>query len=253
MVFRNYYWMLLFLSSWEVVFSQTQPISISGKITNNKGTGNIYQAIVLNQRTSEGMLANSGGSFTLQALKSDTILVNAPGFIVKKICFNDSIFRTNYRVNIRLDSLHYELKEVSVYPSRNLKEIKEEEKTLGVIPNTNLTKVCDTSAILLQLLTLHLDIDGLYEKWSAKEREKRKAAKLEDIELKNSILKELFIFYRKNNILNIEDCEFDKFIDYCNFTAGFVRNATDYELVTAIKEKHTLFEKKDSYVSSGLK
>ena len=253
MGFRKYCWLLLFTGFCRVAFSQTGNVVISGRVTNNKGTGNIYQVIVLNQRTDIGILANSGGNFSVDALKSDTILINAPGFMLKKICFNDSISRSKYEVNIRLDSLHYELKEVAVYPRHNLKEIKEEEKKLGVIPNTNLTKTCDTSSPLLQLLGLHLDIDGLYEKWSSKEREKRRIANLEDIELKRSILKDLFMFYRRNNIISLEDNEFDKFIDYCNFTDGFIKNSTDYELVTAVEEKYRQFGKKNDYITSELK
>ncbi len=253
MKYGKYYWVLLFIFICRFGFSQNEPIIVSGKVTDCKGRPGIYQTVVLNQRTSSGMLIGTSGNFTINALKNDTLRINAPGFIVKKLCFHDSVFRNKYEVQIRLDSAHIELAEVDVVALRNLKEIKEEEKTLGVIPNTDLNKTCDTSLVLLQLLTLSVDIDGLYEKWSHKEREKRRVARLENEELKRNILKDLLKLYRMKNLLNVEDEQMDKFIDFCNFTDGFIKTTSDADLEMTIKNKYAEFEKTPAFSASNQK
>lgn len=231
----------LFLFAISVVSNaQPEPITIKGNAVNTQHEGGLYQVIIINQRNSTGLMAEPNGHFTFKALKTDTILISASGFSVRKICFKDSLPKKEYTVTIVLDSMHYNLAEVKVYPTKNLRDVNNERSTVGDIPNTNSYK--DINAI-------GSPIEYLYERFSRLEQSKRKVAQLENEEKKREVLKDLFRIYIRHDIINLSDEKFEKFIDYCNFSDSFIRNATDYDLVMAIKYKYEQFEKKDDYVS----
>jgi len=220
-------------------FAQPGNIVVKGNAVDSRGLGGLYQVIVINQRTSTGMLAEPNGHFTLNCLKTDTILVSASGFGVKKICFHDSALKNEFIVTVILDSIHYSLAEVKVYPTKRLRDVNEERKSLGDIPNTDVYKEADIQS----------PITLLWERFSRLEQSKRKVAQLEDEEKRREVLKELFQIYIRHDIINLNNSEFDNFIDYCNFTDEFIKNSTDYDLVMAIKYRYEQFEKAHDYVS----
>jgi hypothetical protein len=237
---RVFHIFLILVSIASLAKGQSATITVKGNAVNSQGLGGLYQVIVINQRTSSGMLAEPNGSFSFNCLKTDTILVSASGFGVKKICFLDSAFKAQYKITVMLDSIHYSLAEVKVYPHKNLREVNDERSTLGDIQKTD--KYQDINAI-------GSPIEYLYERFSRIEQSKRKVAQLEDDEKRRDVLKELFHIYIQHDIINLSDDDFEKFIDFCNFTDNFIKTSTDYDLVMAIKEKYEQFEKKDDYVS----
>ncbi len=223
---------------------QEQPVTISGKITDNRGNDNMYQVVVVNERTSAGNFASPGGIFSISAMHSDTILFSASGFMVKKVCLNDSAYKTHYTIAVKLDSLHLNLAEVKIYPVKSLREIDENKDRLGNIPSTD--RYQNTHA-------LSTPISYLFERFNSMEQSKRKVAELTDEEARRTVLKDLFHLYIKNDIINLDDNQFDTFIDYLNFSDYFIKNATDYELLMAIKYKYEAFENANSYVPSTAK
>jgi hypothetical protein len=218
------------------VAQANSPITVSGKAISAVNNQDLYQVVVVNQRTSEGTLARAG-VFSIQALQSDTILVSASGFSVKKFCFKDSIYKSRYTVTIHLDSLAVTLHEVHVYPMRSLTEIHKEENGLGDIPNTDTYKSVDAMS----------PITALYERFNRLERSKRKVAQMIDEEKKREVLKDLFHLYIKYDIIDLSEEQFDTFIDYLNLPDSYIKNSTDYELIMAIKYKYEAFQKANSY------
>lgn len=218
---------------------QDKAVTVSGKITDTHGSESLYQAVIVNARTSQGTFAQAGSTFTISALRTDTLLFSASGFAVKKVCLADSAPKDHYYINIKLDSLHYNLAEVRVYPTKSLREIDKNKDKLGDIENTDRYK--NTHA-------LSSPIEYLFERFNTMEQSKRKVAELEDEAARRQVLKDLFHLYIKNDIINLSDNDFDKFIDYLNFSDNFIRTATDYELLMAIKTRYEAFENANSYV-----
>lgn len=222
--------------------AQPELITVKGNAVTSQGLGGLYQVIVINQHTSQGLMASPNGSFIINCFKTDTLLVSASGFSMKKICFRDSVIRKEYRITVRLDSIHYTLSEVKVYPHKNLRQVDEEKESLGKIPNTDRYK--DINA-------LGSPIEFLYERFSRIEQSKRKVAELEDEDKRRDVLKELLHIYVQHDIINLSDADFEKFIDFCNFTDSFIKNSSDYDLVMAIKYKYKQFESQQDYVPPG--
>jgi hypothetical protein len=213
-----------------------QFVTINGRAMGAKANEDLFQVVVVNQRTSEGTLAMAG-KFSIQVYPTDTILVSASGFAIKKICFKDSVPKSQYNITVKLDSLQVTLHEVHVYPMRTLTEIHKEENGLGDVPNTDTYKETDMMS----------PITYLYERFNRLERSKRKVAQMEDEEKKREVLKDLFHLYIKYDIIDLSDAQFDAFIDYLNLPDSFIKESTDYELLMAIKYKYAEFEKANSY------
>ncbi len=187
--------------------------------------------MVINKRSNNGTFADSDGKFSISAMQSDTILLSAVGFKIKKICIKDSTAKKVYNIIIPLEKLYFTLHEVSVFAIRNLNEIQRDIDKLG-IKKTYTVEGLDA---------ISSPITYLYERFSKFARSKRKVAEWENEDFKRDILKDLFRLYIKHDIINLNEEEFDAFIKYLNFSDYFMQNATQLELTMAIKGKYENF------------
>jgi hypothetical protein len=188
--------------------------------------------MIINKRTNHGVFADAEGKFKLSLLSTDTLIFSAIGFKVKRMCLKDSIIRNPYYVEVGLQKLQYDLKEVSVFAQRNLNEIQKDIDKLGIKKRYTLE---DVDAI-------ESPVTALYERFSKFGRSKQKVAEWENEDLKLDILRDLFRLYVKYDIIDLNDDDFDEFVKYLNFSDEFIRNATQFELVMAIKGKYESFK-----------
>lgn len=230
--------------------AHAQTINISGKINRPDGKPVPPNTFVVNQRTENGVFVNPDNSYTITALKTDTILISAQEYHIYKLCFKDSTVRDKYSVNVILKPLSVNLDEVVITPTKTLKDIQEQEKQLGIIPNTDLNKTC-TPFSFIGVLGFSVDLDYIWEYYSHKEREKRKVALLENEELRRTILKEYLKLCSVYNVVDLSEKRLDSFIDYCNFTDNFIKTSTEYELLSTIKDKFAAFQKTETASNLG--
>ena len=216
-----------------VCFSQIEPaVKISGKVVDAEGKNALYHIMVINQQSGTGMFAQPDGTFSIQIQRTDTMLFNASGYSIKKVCFKDSVYKTEYNnLIIRIKKIEYNLKEVNVIAIRKLDEIQKDIKKLGV-KNTDTYKNVGAQS----------PITFLYERFSRIEQSKRKVAELENWDRRRDVLKDLFHLYIKYDIINLSDDQFDAFISYCNLSDEFIKDSTQYDLVMTIKNKYKNFE-----------
>ena len=207
-------------------------IVINGQAYDKESKLPLPRLMIINKRTNNGMFADAEGQFSIKALQTDTIMLSALGFKLKKICFKDSVFRAQYSVNVPLEKLYFTLKEVSVFPIRSLNEIQKDIDKLG-IKKTYSAEGADA---------LQSPITFLYERFSRFGKSKRLVAELENEDLKRDILKDMFRLFIKHDIINLNDDEFDAFIKYLNFSDEFMQNSTQLELIMAIKGKYETFK-----------
>lgn len=207
-------------------------ITIIGHAYDKESKLPLPKLMVINKSTSNGTFADLEGKFSITVLQTDTIMLSALGFKLKKICFKDSVLRDQYVVYIPLEKLYFTLKEISVFPVRSLSEIQKDIDNLGIKKSYSLEGLDAISS----------PITYLYERFSKFGKSKQKVAEWENEDLKRDILKELFRLYIKHDIINLNDEEFDAFINYLNFSDQFMQNATQLELVLAVKGKYETFK-----------
>lgn len=216
------------------VFSFAQsPVTISGQAYDKETKLPLPKLMVINKRTSNGIFADAEGKFSIIAKQSDTIMLSAVGFKLKKICLKDSIVKTRYYINVPLEKLFFQLKEISVFAPRTLKEIGMDISSLDSMK---------AYSSYHNLNGIESPITYLYERFSRFGKSKQKVAEWENEDLKRDILKDLFRLYIKHDIIDLNEEEFDAFIKYCNLSEEFIKNASQLELVLAIKGKYESFK-----------
>ncbi|HET8964394.1 MAG TPA: hypothetical protein VFM99_10865 [Chitinophagales bacterium] len=214
-------------------FSQ-KLITISGQAYDKQSKLPLPKLMVINKRTGNGMFADSESKFSMIALQTDTIVFSAVGFKMKKICLRDSLENDRFYIMVPLEKLYYTLKEVSVFAPRTLNEIDSDISSLDSVRSYNRN--------FHDINGLESPITYLYERFSKFARSKQQVAIWENEDLKRSILKDLFRIYIKHDIMDLNEEEFDAFIKYCNLSESFIKNASQFELVMAIKGKYETFK-----------
>jgi hypothetical protein len=224
---------ILFVIFCDVLQSKAQTtIRVLGQAFDSETKLPIPNLMVVNKRTNVGEFANNEGVFDLNIQKHDTLILSSLGYIVKKISFSDSLNKKQYTVIVTLNKLYYTLKEVTVYPIRSLSQIEKDLDKLGV-----------KSTLSVQGIdALQSPITYLYERFSRFGKSKQKVANWENEDLKRDLLKELFRLYIRYDVIDLSDAEFDAFIKYLNFSDEFIKNASQLELVLAIKGKYESFK-----------
>ena len=90
---------------------------------------------------------------------------------------------------------------------------------------------------------LESPITALYQAFSKKERIKRWIADQEFKDDKRKVVKELLRLYVSYDIINLDENQFDRFIEFLNLNDDFLKTSTEMELILFIKDKHEHFKK----------
>lgn len=214
-------------------FAQAGQVKITGSIT-SKDDLPLINTMVVNQRTFVGIGADIAGNFTITALRTDTLMISAYGHQVMKLCFRDSVNKPEYKVRIALKQLSVSLPSVSIEGEKSMKQVQKNIDQLGV-KDTRMTHTVSDA--------ITSPITFLYERFSKFEQTKRKVAEMENEDRKREVLKDLFRIYIRYDVIELDEEEFDQFIAYCNLSEEFIKSASEYELVTAIKARYDNFSK----------
>jgi len=219
--------------------TQTKPnyndslITISGRVIDTTQKVNFYNVMVINKTAGKGIFGKYDGSFSIQVKKSDLVAVSVTGYETKYLNFKNSKFKKEYKVTLYLDMKTVTSKEVVVKPLKTLEELQKERAQLQ---KRELPKVTVTNAI-------QSPITALYMAFSKREKTKRLIAEMEYKDKQREVVKEILRIYVANDIIDLEDDEFDAFINFLNLNDQFLKTATDYELIMYIKGKYEHFKK----------
>jgi hypothetical protein len=189
-------------------------------------------AIVLNQRTMTGQNTPPGMNFSISGIKSDTFLITAGGYEVRRICFRDSVLRDVYTVHIGLKVKTTTLAPVAIYPVKDLEAIQKERAAIA--KEQTREAIGFTGAV-------SSPITFLWEHYSREGRSREAVAILENEDNKRDILKELFRTYARAGVIVMEEDEYDSFINYLNIPEEFLRNASDYDLAVWIRQRYLVY------------
>lgn len=235
-----FFLLMLLVSAGKSLYAQTH-ITISGQVIDKENPFlPLSRIMIINKRTNHGIFADAEGKFSINSLHTDTLIFSVIGYNTKKICLKDSVLKNRYNILIEMNKLYYTLKEISVFGTRTLNDI---DKDIAKLDSTRRMRYYqDINAI-------SSPITYLYERFSKFGRSKQKVAAWENEDLKIDILKDLFRLYVKNDIINLNEDEFEAFIAYCNLSEEFIKTSNQFELVMAIKGKYEAFTAgKDYYI-----
>lgn len=224
--------LLLLFSLSLIAAAQAQEVTIHGRVTSASNNDRFYDLMVVNKRTRTGIFGNADGTFTVRALRTDTLMLGSSGLRTSIVTMADSVLKDSYTVVIRMLPLVYQLPEFEVLPERTLKQIQKEIEKLGYKESDYRVTGVDA---------FQSPITFLYEEFSRRERSKRLVAQMRNEDRKRELLRELLHQYVQYDIINLNDDAFDDFIDFCGVPEEVIKGLTQYEFLLYVKKKYELY------------
>lgn len=212
-----------------ILSAQAPAITVRGTVYDRADSLAAPSAIILNKRTSTGQTSAPGSYFTITGLKTDTFLVTAGGYEVRRICFKDSALKEIYTIRIGLQVKTTTLSPVAIYPVKELDQLQKERAAIGKEQTRQTLGVTDA---------VYSPITYMYERFSREGKSREAVAIMENDDKKREILKDLFRTYIRAGVIEMEETEFDAFISYLNIPEEFLRSASDYDLAVLIRHKY---------------
>ena len=213
------------------MFAQ-QDITVHGKDLAGDGEKVFYDLMIVNRRLRSGNFANTDGTFTAQALRNDTLLIGAGGYVTLTVPLASLTDEMLEHFSITLKPWQIDLAPVAVLPERTLKQIQADIAKLGYKESDY--RVTGVNAF-------ESPITFLYQEFSRRERSKRLVAELRDEDRKRELLKELLHLYVEYDIINLSDESFDDFVDFCAVPDEVIKGLSQYDFLVYVKIKYQLY------------
>ncbi|HQV79307.1 MAG TPA: hypothetical protein PLJ42_12265 [Chitinophagales bacterium] len=223
---------ILLISFVTPIFAQQEMVKVKTKVI-DENNNPIPFADVAFRRMQLGFSSDKEGNFSINMLKSDSVVIMKNGHVSAKLILKDSVSKDEYFVTVVLQRKPYELSEVQINAIKNYTQIRQQINTLSV-KSTDLNP--DARPFTNPLSYLY----GLFSKH---EKEKRVASQMETEEAKRNVLKELFKLYNSYKIIDLEEEEYDRFITYLNMPYAYLQQTSDYDLAVSIKRMYAGYTK----------
>ncbi len=188
--------------------------------------------MIINVRTSQGIFGLADGTFNASIFKTDTLVIASTGYEFQRICFTDSVFKPQYYINVPLIKLNVTLKDVNIFSPRDLQSIYTDIQKLGY--NKKDFQLSGVDAF-------QSPITFLYQEFSKLERLKRHNAERINADKRKELLRQLLANYVTHDIINLDNFEFDDFINFCNVPESYMKSATQYDFCIFIKQKFEVY------------
>lgn len=208
-------------------------IRIKGTVYDPGNKGSIPNLMIVNKRTQQGYFGTNSGYFELDVKRTDTLIIAATGFQTIKIFLKDSILDPSKNISIALKKLEINLKPVEIFTKRDLEEIQKDIDSLGYEKEDYMLQGADV---------LESPITALYQAFSRRERNKRLVAEMRNNDRRRELLKELFRKYVDNDIITLDNADFDDFVDFSNVSENFMKTSTQYEFIMYIKKRFEVYQ-----------
>lgn len=208
-------------------------VQLEGRIVNQKDGTSVPFAHIVNMRDHSGTTAAEDGSFSIEMLNIDSLLVSAIGFKKKYIKISSDYYKKNNIVVFRMEPVRYSIGEVTIKddaPKLNLYGIST-GKPDSISPELRGDDYNEKpkwyNAVSSPLSFMHYHL-------SKKEKEKRK--------VRNNILsqeswKRISVYYNRDTIMKmtgINEQSVDSFMIYFNAKAPLNNNSTEFDVLDAI-------------------
>ena len=211
-------------------------ITIVGKVVDTSKYVSFYNVMIVNKTAGKGIFGSYDGTFKITVKKSDLVGLSVTGYKTQYLSFKNRTYKKQYNVTLYLDMISFTAEKVEVTPYKTLAELQKER---AAIAKREIPKVTVSSAF-------SSPITALYMTFSKREKTKRLIVEMEYEDQKREVVKEILRLYVHNDIIDLEDEEFDAFIVFLNLNDHFLKTAKDYDLITFIKYKYQHFEKINS-------
>lgn len=189
--------------------------------------------MIVNKTAGKGIFGSYDGTFKITVKKSDLVALSVTGYKTQYLSFKSKVYKEVYDITLYLDLNSFVAEKVEVTPYKTLEELQKERASIAKreVPTVTVASAFESP------------ITALYVAFSKREKTKRLIAEMEFEDQKRNVVKEILRVYVHNDIIDLEDEEFDSFITFLNLNDNFLQTAKDYDLITYIKYKYEHYSK----------
>ncbi|MFM7388607.1 MAG: hypothetical protein ACKO5L_10670 [Bacteroidota bacterium] len=214
------------------VHGQCDRVYFKGRVEDTLRPQSFYNLLVVNRTTGKASFGLPDGRFSGYAFPNDTIALSVKQYpIYEFIVKGDS--NCQCQVVAFIDRLPQEMAEVVVKPLKTLEQIKEERAALAL----------RDTRVVSGINILESPITALYQAFSKKEQNKRWIAEQVYKDNQRKVVQELLRLYVAYEIIDLQESEFDDFLQFLNLDPDFLKTASEMELITYIKDKFEHFKR----------
>ncbi len=190
--------------------------------------------MIVNRSTGEGKFGSASGRFAFSVHPSDTLQFASIGYrTISRIVPGDGAPAGGWSWTVHLVRMSVEVGTAEVIAPRDLGAIIRDIEALGYDEREYRTSGIDA---------LTSPITFLYEQFNRLERSKREVARLENEDRRRALLRELLGKYVDYDIVDLEEGEFDDFLDYMDPGEAVLKALTQYEFILWTRERFTAFQ-----------
>lgn len=224
---KKLYFLMSTLTWTSIAYGQCEKVLVTGYVKDTLRQQTFYNMMVVNRTTGKGVFGQPNGHYSTYASEGDDITISVKGYdlINFKVKADDNC---QSKATFYIEGKPYEFEAVVVKPLKSLEQIREERENLAMRETRTVTGVD----------VLQSPITALYQAFNRQERHKRKIEELKFKDSQREVVKELLRLYVAYEIVNLDDEEFDGFIDFLNVNVDFLKTASEFELVEFIKGKY---------------
>ncbi|MDA0973193.1 MAG: hypothetical protein O2867_05600, partial [Bacteroidetes bacterium] len=223
----------LFLFALLLSKAQTGEVRVKGRVVDAIDGKELVTMMAVNKKTGSGTFGDSDGNFILLMQRGDTLLVGAIGYETISygipMDFEGSVLEKIFF----LDKLVVNLPMVEIISERDLEEIQREIEDLGYDKRDYVLSGVDAFSS---------PITFLYQSFSKRERSIRLVAEMVNEDRKRALLKDLFKKYVDYDIIQLEDQDFEDFIDFCNVSDYFLKNSSQYDFLVYVTRRFSEYQ-----------
>ncbi len=206
----------------------------------------VYTNISIRHRR-EGTISDTAGYFAISAMMYDTIRFSMLGYERKFVVVDDKAVDNDEPLMVYLKPETYLLPTVDIFEWR-YNQLKYEVKTMN-LPDDDYTYALQNFPVKQKAISFYNNtpstgagftfspITALYEAFSKEGKEKRKLAELQEKDYINSLIEERITTRQIMDLTGMSEAETYKFIDWCNFSAEFIKSMNAYYFILVVKHK----------------
>ena len=208
-------------------------VEVYGQVIDSENRLPVPNLMVVNKRTQRGFFGDNDGEYSIKIKIGDQLIFAATGYTTLTKNILALPVNGKVKLNVSMNRLSIKLKPVEIFTKRDLREIQKDIEKLGYDKNDHMLSGVDAFSS---------PITYLYQQFSRRERNKRMVAEWRNNDRRRDLLKELFRKYVDEDILTLEEDEFDDFIDFTRVNDEFLQNSTQYEFIMYIKKRFEVYQ-----------
>ena len=220
----------------------------------------IYTNISIRHRR-EGTISDTSGYFALSAKMYDTIRFSMLGYERKFIVIDEKAADKNEPLIVKLKTEAYMLPTVNIFEWR-YNQLKYEVTTMNlpdddyIFANQNFPVKQKAIDFYNRPQTesagfLFSPITALYEKFSKEGKERQKLAELQEKDYIGKLIEERITTKQIMDLTGMSKLETERFIEWCDFSADFIKSMNTYYFIMVVKHKAEQYKKLNRNNKSG--